>query len=100
MKPFYIFLFVLTLFIFGIIFYAIQSQNISSQKSALDIINQISPTPAMYLITPQAAQGQQPQQGQQSQEQQLQQQIEQVKKASITATLKTSKGDIEMELYG
>lgn len=101
MKPFYIFLFILILFIFGIVFYAIQSQNVSSQKSALDIINQISPTPAMYLISPQAQQGQQAQQQtQQNQQQQLQQQIEQVKKASITATMKTSKGDIEMELYG
>lgn len=99
MKPFYIFLFILTLFIFGIVFYAIQSQNISSQKSALDIINQISPTPAMYLISPQAQQsGQQPQA--QNQQQQLQQQIAQIKQASVTATMKTSKGDIGMELYG
>ena len=109
MKPFYIFLFILTLFIFGIVFYSIQSGNINSQKEALDIINQLSPTPAFFdPANPQGQQqgppGQQPQgqqQGQLSQEQQLQQTLDRIRQAtSITATIRTSKGDIELELYG
>lgn len=111
MKPFYIFLFILTLFIFGIVFYAIQSQNINQQKSALDIINQVSPTPAMYLkgTSPglqnpqQQVQGQQTQQSQQTpqtEQQQLEQMIAEIKQASLTATIQTSKGTIVMELYG
>ena len=103
MKPFYIFLFILTLFIFGIVFYSIQSGNINSQKEALDLINQLSPTPAFF--DPANPQGQQQgppgqQQGQQNQEQQLQQTLERIRQASTTATIRTSKGDIEMELYG
>lgn len=98
MKPFYIFLFILTLFIFGILFYAVQSQNINQQKNALDILNQISPTPAIYLrgASPNV---QNP--GQQvDQQKQFEEALAQIKQASITATLRTSKGDIVMELYG
>ncbi len=42
----------------------------------------------------------QQQQQQVDQQKQLEQQIEQVKKASISAVLKTSKGDITIDLYG
>lgn len=99
MKPFHIFVFVLILFIFGIIFYAIQSNNVNSQKSALDVINQISPSPGLYDRGILGATGSQQQQ-QVDQQKQLEQQIEQVKKASISGVIKTSKGDISFDLYG
>lgn len=101
MKPFHIFVFVLILFIFGIVFYAIQSNNLNSQKSALDIINQISPSPGLYdRGNLGVSQTQKQQKEQVDQQKQLQQVLEQVKTASITATINTSKGTITMDLYG
>jgi peptidyl-prolyl cis-trans isomerase B (cyclophilin B) len=100
-KPFHIFVFILILFIFGIVFYAIQSTNVDSQKSALDIINQVSPSPGLYNRgnLGLAASGQ-PQQQEVDQQKQLQQVLEQIKVASITATITTPKGTIKMDLYG
>jgi peptidyl-prolyl cis-trans isomerase B (cyclophilin B) len=102
MKPGHIIIFILVLFVFGIVFYALQKNNINPQKSALDVINQLTPSPPLldFEDSQLRAQGQNPQQSQQDRDNQIRQALEEIKKASISATIKTTKGDITMELYG
>lgn len=104
-------IFLVIILVFGIIFYVTQAGYLGLNTPSKGTVN-ISEIPGqMNFITPQANQTQQGAQGQQQSQQQTQQMqtqtqtpntsdLEQYKVESATAVIKTSKGDITLELYG
>lgn len=93
-------IFTVIVVIFGVLFYVTQAGYLGLNTPPKDQVS-ISQIPGEITLVPSQGQGQQMQQQQQQQVQVLDPKtLESYKRASATATIKTSKGDIVLELYG